>query len=219
MGDLILLADRRAARRSRPRAPAADGAPFSATLWFDLTSPFTYLAAERAERAFPRLRWRPTYAALRHAHVLGESDRALAERRAEALGMPLVWPERVASHWRAAARAAAHAADLGRGAEFVLAAGRLAFCGGFDLDDPEVLAEAGEAAGIMPSECLAVAAATERDAVIEVATDCLEAAGADAVPTLQIGQRLFCGEHRLSEAIAVAGSGTQAGNSPLPHVS
>ena len=37
-------------------------------------------------------------------------------------------------------------AEGGRGAGFVLAASRLAFCGGFDLEDPEILAEAAAAA-------------------------------------------------------------------------
>ena len=41
-------------------------------------------------------------------------------------------------------RAAHYASQQGRGAAFVLAAGRLAFCGGFDLDDPELLAEAAQ---------------------------------------------------------------------------
>jgi len=34
---------------------------------------------------------------------------------------------------------------------------RLAFCGGFDLDDPEVLAEAAAAAGVPLDDCLRAA--------------------------------------------------------------
>jgi len=51
-------------------------------------------------------------------------------------------------------RAAVHACDVDRGPAFVLAATRLAFCGGFDLDDPEVLAEAAAAAGLELDACL-----------------------------------------------------------------
>ena len=39
-------------------------------------------------------------------------------------------------------------------AAFVLAATRLAFCGGFDLEDPEILAEAAAAAGIVLDDYL-----------------------------------------------------------------
>ncbi len=42
----------------------------------------------------------------------------------------------------------AYASTIGCGAQFALAAMRLAFCGGFDLEDPEILAEAAAAAGI-----------------------------------------------------------------------
>ena len=56
-----------------------------------------------------------------------------------------------------ALRAAARASELGAGARFALAATRLHFCGGFDLDDPETLAEAAAAAGVPLDECLAAA--------------------------------------------------------------
>ena len=42
----------------------------------------------------------------------------------------------------AAMRVAHYAAQQGRGGAFVLAATRLAFAGGFDLDDLEILTEA-----------------------------------------------------------------------------
>ena len=64
-------------------------------------------------------------------------------------------------------RAAAYAAEQGRGGEFVLAAGRLAFAGGFDLDDPEILAEAAAAAGIPLEDCLHAAGDFARDGAAE----------------------------------------------------
>ena len=54
-------------------------------------------------------------------------------------------------------RVAAYAAEHDRGAAFTLAACRLAFCGGFDLEDPEVLAEAAAAAGLGLEESLRAA--------------------------------------------------------------
>src|SRR5918994_378836 len=70
-----------------------------------------------------------------------ERDELAASARASVLRLPLVWPEGTSSA-RAAMRVASLACERGRGGAFVLAASRLAFCGGFELDDPEVLAEA-----------------------------------------------------------------------------
>ena len=63
--------------------------------------------------------------------------------------------------------AALAAAEGGHAAPFVLAASRLAFCGGFDLDDPEVLAEAAAAAGLELPEVLAAAGDRSRDGEME----------------------------------------------------
>ena len=56
MGDVINLAERRDARRSRG-APVRG--PRRAEFFFDLSSPFTYLAAERVDRAFDAVAWTP----------------------------------------------------------------------------------------------------------------------------------------------------------------
>ena len=101
----------------------------------------------------PRRRRRCSAARLADDPEGVERVRAAAERRAAELRLPLVWPERFPREVPAAMRAAAFAAEQGRGGAFVLAAGRLAFCGGFDLDDPEILAEAAAAAGIPLEDC------------------------------------------------------------------
>ena len=150
MGELIDLAARREARRQRTaQRPERTRAQF----FFDLSCPFSYLAAERIERAFDDVVWTPASApGLRRADV--EAVRHAAEERADALRLPLVWPERFPAAVPAAMRVAALAADRGRGAAYVLAATRLAFCGGFDLDDPELLAEAAGAAGLGFEDCV-----------------------------------------------------------------
>ena len=102
-------------------------------------------------------------------------------------------------------RAASYAAEQGRGAAFVLAAGRLAFCGGFDLDDPELLAEAAAAAGIDMEGWLQRArrgaAATARSRRRGAA--CWPRARTGC-PALRVGRSLFWGEHRIDEAAAAA---------------
>ncbi len=86
----------------------------------------------------------------------------------------------------------------------MLAATRLAFCGGFDLDDPEILAEAAAAAGVVLDDTLHAARDLGRDGAIEAAGRALLAAGADRLPALRIGRALYWGEERVGEALAAA---------------
>ena len=134
--------------------------------------------------------------------------------------MPLVWPEAQPAAGRSAMRVAALAAEHGRAAEFVLAASRLAFCGGYDVDDPEILAEAAAAADLglrrVPAAPPASCAATAR---MEQAALRLLAQGADALPVLVVGRTLFCGEHRLPEAAAAASGRRAARAAGAPHAS
>jgi 2-hydroxychromene-2-carboxylate isomerase len=204
MGELIDLAQRREAvqRRTRGREP------MRAQLFFDLACPFTYLATERVERAFSHVTWTAASSETLQRRCLADDRetvdrmRAAAEMRATALRLPLVWPEGYPKPLPAAMRAAAFAAEQGRGGAFVLAAGRLAFCGGFDLDDPEILAEAAAAAGIRLDECLHAAGDARRDGAMEAAGRRLLAAGADRLPVLRIGRSLFWGEQRVGAAAA-----------------
>lgn len=176
------------------------------TFYFDLASPFTYLAAERVDGMLGDARWSPASGEVlsRHDPWREAIARDAAERRAAQLRMPLVWPERPAEDARGAMRAAVHAADQGRGAAFVVAASRLAFCGGFDLDDPDVLAEAAAAASIGMEECLEAARDRRIDAALETNAHCLLAAGVHRLPAVQVGQTIFAGEQRLAEAAAFA---------------
>jgi 2-hydroxychromene-2-carboxylate isomerase len=209
MGELISLAERRAARAEAHAPPARPRVGF----FFDLASPWTYLAAERVDRRFADVRWQPAIGeALPSARELASQRRA-AEQRADELQLPLVWPEAQPAAGRSAMRVAALAAEHGRSAEFVLAASRLAFCGGYDIDDPEILAEAAAAADLGLDECLRAAGELRRDGPMEQAALRLLAQGADELPVLVVGRSLFCGEHRLPEA-AAAFSGRRAAPPP-----
>ena len=208
MGEVISLDQRRRARVASPGPKGPSGAGTSsgspATLWFDLASPSTYFAAERADRMFPGLAWCPVLPGPRSGRTpLATPLRDLALRAAE-LRMPLVWPDHDPAAGRSAMRVAAFAADRAEASAFVLAASRLAFCGGFDLDDPEILAEAAAAAALPLDECLRAAGDRSRDAAMEAAGRRLTALGADRLPVLGLGRRLFCGEERLADAAAAA---------------
>ena len=171
------------------------------TFHFDLSSPFTYLAAERVDRLFPNLVWRPV---LEEILQVSPVPQEVAEERAHALGLPLVWPELGFESVRPAMRVASLAAEQGRAAPFVLAASRLAFCGGFELDHPEVLAEAAAAANLGLEDCLHAAGDAGRDGAMEEAARRLLAQGADRLPALRVGRLLFAGEDRVAEAAAAA---------------
>lgn len=170
--------------------------------WFDLADPATYLAAERVERLLPGIGWRPATLPAQpgQSPQPGWSGEDAATRRAAELGLPLVWPRSWPAPVPRAMRAAAYADECGRGDRFVLAASRLAFCGGFDLDDPETLAEAAAAAGIGLRECLRAAADADRDADMLEAGRSLLVAGGLRLPVVRAGGVLFDGEQRIGDA-------------------
>ena len=72
--------------------------------------------------------------------------------------------------------------------------------------DPEVLAEAAAAASVPLDLCLEAAGDTGRDAQIQEAGRRLLAAGADDLPAIRLGRRVYSGEERLEEAALVARS-------------
>lgn len=204
MGEVVSLAEKRRARTQAPPKVTE-----RVEYYFDLACPFAYLAAERVQRAFAVVAWRPASATaldrgkLSDPLAVGRLRRA-AEERATQLRMPLEWPDRFPEEVPGAMRAAAYAAEQGRGGAFALAAGRLAFCGGFDLDDPEILAEAAAAAGIGLEETLQAARDEARDGEIEANGRRLLAAGADRLPVLRVGRSLVWGEARIGATAAAA---------------
>ncbi len=196
MGELIELAERRADRsRRHGRAETA--------FFYDLACPFSYLAAERVERLLGEVEWIPVTS---HASTSARQTaelRARAERRAAELHLPLVWPDRFPAGVPGALRAALRAGEVGAGARFGLAAARLAFCGGFDLEDPEVLAEAAAAAGLTLDDCLAAAGDRSLDATIHATARGLLARGVTTLPAVRSGRQFNAGERGLAETAAM----------------
>ncbi len=201
MGDVITLAEHRARHLTAERpAPRAAHPVF----YFDLGCPYSYLALERVDRLLPGVRWRPTLAEDLQATDpwADEYARATAERRARELGLPLIWPTTNARSPRRAMRAALHAIEHDRIAQFALAAGRLAFCGGYDVDHPAVLAEAAAAASLDPDRVLRAAHDERLDEALEETGRRLLAAGASCLPAFGIGRSLHCGETSIGLAAA-----------------
>lgn len=210
MGEVITLAEHRARRRRQRRPPGGGARP---VFYFDLGCPYSYLALERVDRLLPSARWRPARAEDLHATdpLADECARAAAERRARELGLPLVWPTTNARSPRHAMRAALHAVEHGRSAQFALAAARLAFCGGYDVDHPAVLAEAAAAASLDPDRALRAARNERLDEALEESGRRLLAAGATCLPAFGIGRSLHCGETSIGQAAAALHAAAERG--------
>jgi 2-hydroxychromene-2-carboxylate isomerase len=199
MGNVIFLTERLA---DRSRRSASSPTAF----FFDLACPFSYLAAERVERILGEVEWIPTSVSAldgRVARVFTEALIARAERRAIELRLPLIWPDPFPTDCTEALRAAEFAAEQGEGARFALAASRLAFCGGFDLADPEILAAAAEASGVRVDDCLAAAGDPARDGRLAATARGLLSRGVTTLPAIRVERKWFEGECGVAEASAL----------------
>jgi 2-hydroxychromene-2-carboxylate isomerase len=197
MAEVIQLSQRRP-ERAAPAAP--NTAP--TTLYFDLASPYTYLVAERLERRVGGALWRP--AMLPSPQPRGDELVAEAQSRAHMLRMPLVWPERFPSRVPTAMRVATYANEQGCGPAFAIAAGRLAFCGGFDIEDPSILAEGAAAAGLDVEGALIAARDPRRDHQIGMAGRAVAHAGGTVLPAIEHERRIYCGEAHISAWLSQA---------------
>jgi 2-hydroxychromene-2-carboxylate isomerase len=205
MGELIHLTARRAERVGR----AADALP---TFFFDVSDPLSYLMAEQVERTLGEVEWVAVDGSALGDRAAEQDDlQAHAEARARALRLPLVWPDAFPASTPCALRAAAFACEIGAGPQFALAAGRLAFCGGFDLEDPEALAEAAAAAGVPLDGCLQAAREQSRDEELAEMAEVLRAHDIFELPAVTIGGRWFAGAAALQRAGAVAAEPQRTG--------
>lgn len=185
-----------------------------ATFYFDLGSPFAYLAAERLDEVLGEdVVWQPVSlgaifkATGRSSWALGEPagrEAGMAEvrRRASSYGLPaLCWPDPWPSNYLFAMRVATYAFQVGRGRELTLCAFRDSFARGRDLGKPEHVLSAAADAGLDAAE---VAGAAEPDVKLALrdATDAARARGVFGVPTVAVGDELFWGDDRLQEAAA-----------------
>ncbi len=195
------------------------GNTLTPTFYFDLGSPYAYLAAERvnglfAERGLEPPEWQPILL----GGLFKRFDRgswaetpqraagiAEVDRRAADYGLPPIrWPEPFPGNTLAAMRAATYAKQTGRTVAFALAAFRQAFAAGRDLSEPENVLIAAAGCELHPAAVLkAIETAGVKDALRD-ATDAAGDLGVQGVPSLVVGDEVFWGDDRLEDAIAAA---------------
>ncbi len=185
------------------------------TFYYDLMSPYAYLASERLDRMLPQPpEWQPVLLGGlfkltgRSSWALGDYERrrrgmAEIEARAERYGLPpLRWPDPWPTSSLAAMRMAVHARRAGREREFAAAAFKAAFAEGHDLGGLRHVFDAAEAAGLDLADAQkALADLSVKDELRDV-TGAAHARGVFGVPTVEVDGELFWGDDRLEEAAA-----------------
>jgi 2-hydroxychromene-2-carboxylate isomerase len=195
------------------------GAPTRAVFYFDLGSPYAYLAAERIASVFEEAgarqpEWQPILLGALFARFERDSwargperaeGLAEVERRAQAYGLPPIrWPEPFPANMLFAMRAATFAKEIGRTVSFALAAFRQAFAAGRDLSEPDNVFIAAASSELHPR---ALETAVGRQAIkdrLREATDAAGEAGVFGVPSVVVGSEVFWGDDRLEDAAAAS---------------
>jgi 2-hydroxychromene-2-carboxylate isomerase len=183
----------------------------SATLYFDLGSPYAYLALERLGRfdlgevalepialgALFKLTGRSSWG-LGPRRELGMAEVAA---RASAYGLPRMrWPQGWPSNYLHANRACLVAEEEGALDAFARAALRAAFARGVDLSDDEKLLDVAEHVGLDRGRVRERMSAREIKDRLRANTAQAHAAGVVGVPTLELAGRLFWGDDQLEIA-------------------
>lgn len=183
------------------------------TFYFDIGSPFAYLAAERLSDVLAGpVRWQPvSLGALfelsdRSSWAVGDPQRrqegiAEVERRAGLYGLPPVrWPDPWPGNYLMAMRAATFAYRAGRGREFAMGALRSAFQEGVDLSIAEHVLQVAQSTGLESGEVEQATQDPEIKLALREATDAANSAGVFGVPTIAVNSELFWGDDRLEDA-------------------
>jgi len=192
-----------------------------AIFYYDFSSPYSYLAAERisglfAEAELEQPEWQP----ISFGHILRSTGRrpwslppegpdpdhlTEVQRRADERGLPAVvypegWP--MDNYSLNPVRAAIYAKESGRVVSFTLACFRQVFAAGRDMSDLDNVLIAAAACELHPN---AVTKGIETQSIkdkLRAATDEALARGVEGIPTVAVGEQLFWGDDTLEEAVA-----------------
>ena len=181
--------------------------------YYDLGSPYAYLAAERINQVLPVVPiWQPillggiwAQSGGRSWAVTDKRDEGMAdvECRAQEYGLqPMRWPEPWPTNTLPAMRAATFCQQIGRGVAFSLAAFRQAFAGGRDLSLFDNVLIAAAACELHPNAVVKGIESKGTKERLRAATAQAYDRGVRGVPTVAVGDELFWGDDRLEDAAA-----------------
>ena len=185
------------------------------TFYFDLGSPYAWLAAERIHLVMPTQPvWQPILLGGIWQQTGGRSwattDRREQgmreiEERAEAYGLlPVKWPNPWPNNGLKAMRAAIFAQQAGRTVAFALAAFRQAFAGGKDLSDVDNVLIAAAACELHPNAVLKGIEMQSTKDRLRAATQDAYDRGVRGVPSVVVGGDVFWGDDQLERAAEAA---------------
>jgi 2-hydroxychromene-2-carboxylate isomerase len=191
-----------------------------AIFYYDFSSPYSYLAAERisglfAEAELEQPEWQP----ISFGHVVlaigkvpwsmqpdgpNPADLEEIQRRAAERGLPEVryprgWP--VESYSLNPPRAAIYAKESGRVVSFSLACFRQVFAAGRSMSDVDNVLIAAAACELHPNAVLKGIETKSVKERLRAATEEALERGVEGIPTVAVGDRLFWGDDRLEEAV------------------
>ncbi len=174
--------------------------PVATTFYFDVGSPYAYLASERVDEVLPApVTWQPVLLGGlfkltgRSTWALGDylrRQRGMAEieRRARGYGLPaIMWPDPWPTDYLAAMRVITHAFRAGCGREVAEHAFRDAFARGRDLSINAHVLDAARQAGLDRGEAQDAMRDPEIKQMLRDATEAAHARGVFGVPTVAVG--------------------------------
>lgn len=186
----------------------------SPIFYFDPTSPYVWMAAERIQDLIPSADWRPIYTFGlfkmngRTPWILTDERPArLAEieQRAASYGLPAVrWPSGLPERRIDLIRAAVVATQEGLEIPFSLAVLREIFTQGGDPSRPDELRRIAADTGLDPGMVLERIGDQDIKDAVRATTEEAHARGAPGVPTFVVDGQVFWGDDHLDEAVAAA---------------
>jgi 2-hydroxychromene-2-carboxylate isomerase len=187
--------------------------PPQPTFYFDLGSPYAWLAAERVHQVLPvQPVWQPILLggiwqqsggrSWATTHKRDEGMREVERRAQQYELLPVRWPDPWPSNSLKAMRAAIFAQQAGRTVAFALAAFRQAFAGGKDLADVDNVLIAAAACELHPNAVLkGIELQSTKDRLRKATQEAYEL-GVRGVPSVCVGAEVYWGDDRLEEAAA-----------------
>jgi 2-hydroxychromene-2-carboxylate isomerase len=187
--------------------------PDQPVFYYDLGSPYAWLAAERIHHVLPQVPvWQPILLGGIWQQSGGQSwgitdkrDEGMREieRRADEYGLlPVKWPDDWPTNTLKAMRAAVFAQQAGRAVAYSLAAFRQAFAAGRDLADLDNVLIAAAACELHPNAVLkGIELQSTKDRLKQATRDAYDR-GVRGVPSVAVGDEVFWGDDRLEEAAA-----------------